>query len=226
MSGKVGSITTSIITDGLILNYDTANRASYPKTGTIINDTIGDNNGTLSGTTFQNVNSGIFNFDGTDDVIQLSSTVNLGTVYSVSFWFKTTQSQSSNGCWLASGSGNGFTMLLLRNNRIMFFRGVGTDYNYSVESLSYNDGNWHNLILTRNGTSTISMHLDATDISFSNAYGSGNLDTQLTFIGDDGGTWGTAVPYDGQLGPTTFYNRALSPTEILHNYNALKGRFN
>jgi hypothetical protein len=69
------------------------------------------------------------------------------------------------------------------------------------------------------------MHLDATDISFGGTYGSDNLDTQLTFIGDDGGTWGTAVPYDGQLGPITFYNRALSASEILHNYNALKGRF-
>ena len=73
------------------------------------------------------------------------------------------------------------------------------------------------------------MYLDATDISFpasgASGYGSGNLDTKLTFIGDDGGTWGTAVPYNGQMGPVLFYNRVLSTGEILQNYNALKSRF-
>jgi hypothetical protein len=29
----------------------------------------------------------------------------------------------------------------------------------------------------------------------------------------------------GNIGPCQIYNRALSPTEVLHNYNALKGRF-
>ena len=33
MSGRVGSITTDIIADGLVFNMDAANRASYPRTG-------------------------------------------------------------------------------------------------------------------------------------------------------------------------------------------------
>ena len=220
-----------IVTDGLVFTMDPLNEQSWTgpnssttynavgtHTGSIFNDTsgsYGDNNS--------------FDFDGTDDHIQLSNTINLGTTYSISFWFKTTQSRTSNGTWLAAGSGNGFTMLLLRNLRIQFYRGAGADYNYSAQSLSYNDGNWHNLVLTRNGTKDISMYLDATDISFpasgASGYGSGNLDTKLTFIGADGGTWGPAVPYNGQMGPISFYNRVLSGAEITQNYNALKGRF-
>ena len=215
----------SIVTDGLIFNMDPLNKQSWTgpnssttynavgaHTGSIFNDTsgsYGDNNS--------------FDFDGTDDHIQLSNTINLGTTYSISLWFKTTQGQTSNGCWLAAGSGNGFTMLLLRNVKIMLYRGSGTDYNYG--NASYNDGNWHNLILTRNGTSTITMYLDTTNVTHGSAYGSGNLDTKLTFIGDDGGTWGSAVPYNGQMGPVLFYNRVLSAGEILQNYNTLKGRF-
>ena len=30
---------------------------------------------------------------------------------------------------------------------------------------------------------------------------------------------------NGQIGPVHVYNRVLSTTEILHNYNALRGRF-
>ena len=48
MSGKVGSITTGIIADGLVLNMDAANRASYPKTGTTATDTVNNNVGTLN----------------------------------------------------------------------------------------------------------------------------------------------------------------------------------
>jgi hypothetical protein len=31
--------------------------------------------------------------------------------------------------------------------------------------------------------------------------------------------------YIGNMGSAQIYNRALSATEILHNYNALRGRF-
>ena len=30
---------------------------------------------------------------------------------------------------------------------------------------------------------------------------------------------------NGSIGPIHMYNRALSANEVLHNYNALKGRF-
>ena len=225
--GIISQTGNKIQTEGLIFYIDPAYKSSWSgpqssDTNTLVpNSTIsGSINNDTSGSYGDN-NS--FAFDGTDDFIQLSDTINLGTVYSISFWFKTTQSQTSNGCWLSAGSGNGFTMLLLRNNKIMLYRGSATDYNYG--NASYNDGNWHNLTLTRNGTSTITMYLDTTDVTEGSAYGSGNLDTQLTFIGDDGGTWGSAVPYNGQLGPITFYNRALSASDVLQNYQAQKGRF-
>ena len=50
MGIRIGSISTPIIADGLVFNMDAANRASYPKTGTTITDTIGNINGTIIGT--------------------------------------------------------------------------------------------------------------------------------------------------------------------------------
>ena len=99
MSGRVGSITTDIIADGLILNIDPANRASYPKTGTIVNDTIGTNNSTLqSSGMFENTNSGVFDFDGGTNYVLLPSTFqpyNL-TELTISAWFNPTSGDSQN----------------------------------------------------------------------------------------------------------------------------------
>jgi len=52
MGIRRGSISTPIIVDGLVFNMDAANRASYPQTGTTATDTVGNNVGTLNGTTF------------------------------------------------------------------------------------------------------------------------------------------------------------------------------
>jgi len=64
MSGRVGSITTDIIADGLVFNMDAANRASYIGTGTNVNDTVSQTTGSLrGGVGFEDVNFGIFDFD-------------------------------------------------------------------------------------------------------------------------------------------------------------------
>jgi hypothetical protein len=74
---KFGSITTPIVTDGLVFNMDAANRASYPKTGTIITDTIdGISSGSLeSDPTF--VEDIAIDYDGTDDYLQVGPSVSL-----------------------------------------------------------------------------------------------------------------------------------------------------
>src|SRR6056300_893270 len=60
-----------IVTDGLVLCLDAANRKSYPGSGSTWYDLSGNNyHGSINGATFAN---NTFNFDGTDDYIDLSS---------------------------------------------------------------------------------------------------------------------------------------------------------
>ena len=62
-----------IITDGLVLCLDAANRQSYPGSGTVWTDLAGSNNGTLTnGPTFSSANGGSIVFDGVDDFIELN----------------------------------------------------------------------------------------------------------------------------------------------------------
>ena len=102
MSGKIGSITTDIIRNGLVFNMDAANRAStIPSTSTDIGfNTI---NTSLSGSfvndTFYDSSTitPSLSFGGTDDYIQF--TENTGLNFSgdttISLWVKWTNNASS-----------------------------------------------------------------------------------------------------------------------------------
>ena len=68
-----------IITDGLLLHWDIADKNSYPGSGTTIYDLSGNGyNGTLyNGVGFSLANGGVLTFDGVDDIVYLSSAYSL-----------------------------------------------------------------------------------------------------------------------------------------------------
>ena len=72
---KFGSITTPIVTDGLVFNVDPANRASYVDGDTETLNTINSTqSGSISGATFVDTSGPTWNFDGTDDYIEIGAT--------------------------------------------------------------------------------------------------------------------------------------------------------
>jgi len=72
---------------------------------------------------------------------------------------------------------------------------------------------------THNG-STIKIYVNAIKGTDSSA-GSATTNSRPFFIGAEH----TGQHFRGNIGPVHVYNRALSANEVLHNYNALKGRF-
>ena len=218
MSGKVGSITTGIITDGLIFNVDPANRASYPRTGTTVTDTIGNVTGTLNGTgggnntpQWENLNGGAFDFDGSDDRINLG-TVSLNSNFSLSYWANHT---TSNNYKQMFGGANGFIQYTPQTSSTGKIRIYDGSSYVDVTSV-INDGNWFNIVHTYNG-STLKTYTNGS-LTDSRSYSETVSDFRI--IG--GGTW----YYEGKIANTHIYNRPISPTEVLYNYNALKDRFN
>ena len=81
-----------IVTDGLVLCLDAANKRSYPGTGTTWTDrsTSGTNVSMegMSSSNYSTNNAGVIDFDGTDDYIDAGSGLISGTNnnFSVSFW--------------------------------------------------------------------------------------------------------------------------------------------
>ena len=63
----------TVVTDGLVLALDAADRNSYPGSGTTWTDLSGNgNNGTLDNSvTYTSNNGGGLSFDGTDEIVLL-----------------------------------------------------------------------------------------------------------------------------------------------------------
>ena len=230
MSGRVGSITTGIVTDGLVFNMDPANRASYPKNGTIITDTISN----ISSGSFQSdptfVEDIAIDYDGTDDYLQVGPSVSLNGNFTISLWYKNTSGGSPSGYRNMIGGGGAGTYAFTLNGGVWK---TYTAQSPTWEPMSGNiiDGNWHNLtgIYNSNGytwTSYVNGVFYKTEVA---ATGGGTTigyqnfsSTSISRIGCRSNQ--SRFTY-GSIGTVYAYNRCLSANEVLHNYNALRDRF-
>lgn len=217
---KFGSITTPIITDGLVFNMDAANRASYPRTGTIITDTISN----ISSGSFQSdptfVEDIAIDYDGTDDYLQVGPSVSLNGNFTISWWYKNTSGGGVSGYRNFVGGGGAFQYGLTMNSGVWKTYTAGSP---SWEPMSSNiqDGNWHNLTAVNDNDNTnwTSYHNGQFFKTITRNYSSNSFSKI--------GTYSTAtIRFTlGSIGIIYAYNRCLSATEVLHNYNALRDRF-
>ena len=242
MSGRVGSITTEIIADGLIFNMDAANRAStIPSTSTdkAFNTTNLNNSGSLeNGVLFSNNNSGIWDFDGTDAYIEVESNGN-GTIFdtqifTIQAWFKSDidpDTVTAEIIWsydYPSHSSPNYSQHLRlggagdSSDEIQFLWNNGSTFKYiNVNgALTGTQTDWHNVAATyKSGEQK--LYLDGSQIGSNTETGTITYYDQEVWVGRGNGGW----YFNGKIPNIQFYNRALSANEVLHNYNALKGRF-
>ena len=233
------SYNTSTVRDGLVLHLDAANRKSYPGTGTTWNDLSGNgNNSTLvNGPTFSSNNSGSMSFDGGNDHNLLPTnffSFPTLTTFTISMWFKSTQTtggtlfgqQSTNNPASATGW---VPVIYLQSNGLIrvepFWTGATTNVILSTNAL--NNGAWHNVTTTFN-SNTNRLYVNGVF----NSQRTGLILTSFTtlyyyMIGAgfaSGRSLGTNY-FNGSISNFGFYNRAISDTEILQNFNALRGRY-
>ena len=237
-----GNITTNIIKSGLVFNMDPANRAStIPSTSTLktfntIN--LSQSGSIITDATWTNSTiSPAFNFDGSDGYIDAGKSISsLGNSYSkpltLSIWVNFSNS-SNNGIFSISRFNNqqGQIGIVGFTNKIRAYT-YGYAF-YKEASLTTSGSNWYYIVYSwvpnDNTNSKLYVNGEEKDTGTGNGTSpsSINLDTQngidvKTIIG---GYYSNVYTFNGNIGPTHIYNRALSAKEVLHNYNALKGRF-
>jgi len=228
MSGRVGSITTDIITDGLVFNMDAANRASYPKSGTTATDTVNSLTGTINGANFLTTDNGVFQFDGTDDYIDFPSpsATNAGTEESsINVWVKTGTNVSNNQTIYSERNGNVHIFSKLRINTNTFdyiFLTPSTTLVLSSTVGTPSTNSWYNICGTKNNNN-FKIYVNGV-LSNSSTTSMGSFSTSGTIFSNMGKET-SGLYLSGNIASQQIYNRALSATEVLHNYNALKGRF-
>ena len=252
MSGRVGSITTDIVSDGLVFNMDAANRACYPRTGTTATDTVNNIAGTLNGTSgdnntpqWEDINSGVFDFDGTDDVIIgdlpdnfIRTQPTSGRPHvSISFWMKPTGTSNCQVLGFSdqnNGSYIGVRYLASGGSLRIGCRGASA---FGVGFSGITSGEWNHIVAikeraTYSGGSyqpydqIKSIYLNGLLISAGNSTVNAVTPSKMIIgrIAETGlGYYGEN--FEGSIGPISLYHKELSASEVLHNYNALRGRF-
>ena len=238
----------SIVTDGLILCLDAANIKSYPGTGTTWFDISGrENHFTLvNGPVFAGGNK--FIFDGVNDSANSTNTINFSTnTITIQLILKANSYPTYNGNnlkFIFEHSNN------WNNNEHTFIHYYVADqgsgdivagtrgplangfvYNFGVFDKSlYNDLRWKfvNIVFDRRVTGStpesslytqgsVQTPINSTTNDFSD-----NFATNTLYLAARGGASFFA---DFELSYFSIYSRVLNQSEIIQNYNALRGRF-
>lgn len=234
MAGRI-SYLGGIVPDSLVLVLDAAKRDSYAGTGTVWNNISSNtsNCALVNGPAFNSENVGNIVFDGVNDYADLGNTINFSNYvngFTIGFWVKILNTSQKNKYLFSkttnSGDDNQFSVRYgyVTNTFELYagVPGVGASQDIRTNSqISVNDTSWHFLCYSV-GITTVG-YLDS-QAQFTNSY------TDLTFISSTRNN--LLASFDGSLafcnlslGYVVLYNRILSSSEILQNFNATKDRF-
>tara|TARA_B100000963_G_C22535264_1_gene629478 strand:+ start:444 stop:1190 length:747 start_codon:yes stop_codon:yes gene_type:complete len=245
---KFGSITTPIISEGLIWNMDAANRASYVPNATTSFSTINmGNSGSFEGNPIfltQPTSASCWQFDGVDDYITCGRDINPtfpgGTTdlisiedqkFTMNIWFKINTSSTQIA----------ITLPLRKVNAYHGYRALDIGYISGRAAIAMRDyvllkedgttwqlGEWGNLCITYTGNSTYNegweMYINGDKKNVIAGSHTGRNYRKSTALGARGGETPNGY-FEGEISCCQLYDRPLSSNEVLHNYNALKERF-
>jgi len=226
IANRSSSWPTELVTNGLVLLLDANNTNSYPGTGTTWTDLSGNNNnGTLTnGASYSSASGGSIVFDGVNDYVgsfptQISG---VGSKTICAFIYPTTTSRA--GICGIRNSTDGWVFTINRNasGNLTYFHTTGTTVEVSA-GISIN--NWVQVCVTY---STVT----STVILYKNGYQVGSTATSVStivgssfkgVIGDEDAS--ITTPFKGNISNLQIYNRDLSATEVLQNFNVTRTRF-
>jgi hypothetical protein len=217
----------TITTAGLVLWVDPGNPLSYSGSGTTVNDLSGNGiNGSLvNGVGYSSSNLGVFTFDGSNDGIRLSENSKLSiTTMTISSWHYSTN-YNQNGFLFektTNGSVNTQYSLFYNASNQIYYRFQGVDDMAITTSSFIPNSAWHNVVATYDGTNK-RIYVDGTLVGTKASAAPTTNIAGTSFIGAYGDIAG--YYFNGQIGPTFVYNRALAQGEIVKNFNVLRGRY-
>lgn len=237
----------NVVRDGLILYLDAANKKSFVNGSNTWRDLSGNNNHfTLYNIPTFN-SSGYFTFNGTTQYARSTNTLNLSATNKVTIlmWFKPASYPASGTVKLLYELTNNFNSYttgfvhsyndnsLSQNYEIFAALKGDVGYNIGVWSKTYfNDLLWKNSTCVFDTSQSSTENLFYVNGSFATAiqnpspgYASNNTNNfandYLYLVSRAGSNYFADI----NLASVQIYNRVLSASEILQNYNATKTRF-
>jgi hypothetical protein len=225
----------SLVTTGLTSWLDFSNSSSYPGTGTTIND-LSPNSGNavmVNGASYDSGLGGEISLNGSNQYIRTNN--DLGQYYSstnqsIFIWVKpsaagqiVTEVGFFNTGWIDS-------QIEIHNDGTIRFSTWHNNVNYPQKVVSSPQAfnQWYLLGFTYNGT-TLTAYING------QAIGTTNLTRSAPYNGGYGLAYylgyasptnmGVSAYFNGKIGAFYTYNRALTPTETLQNFNSTRSRY-
>ena len=178
------------------------------------------------------------NFDGVDDVVAMTDVLDMandGTdAYSISVWFKTTHTGSYQilvSKQKSTSAFNGYSLSMRGDlQRLHFFLGTVTGNDRLAGRTgtitSVNDGNWHHVALTYDGSQAIggfTLYYDGASEAITTEYN--NTPTSVAnsadfLIGARGTGGSPALYFDGNIDETSYFTSELSSSDVTAIYNS------
>lgn len=212
-----------IATDGNVLHLDGGLPASYPLVGTSWYDlTENSNNSVLiNGVTYNSSSKGYLEFNGSNQYVSVTGTTSIpigNSNYTIGVWFNA-DTLGSKGLvgWGNYGTSNEANAFRLTSNGLVNYWWL----NDLTVTTTITPGNWYYAVATFDGT-TRSIYVNGSLIGSDTPTGhnvttSGNLTVGVT---------NSTEYFDGDIGDVQIFDRAITSTEILQNYNSFVKRYN
>lgn len=207
---------SSILTNGLIVYLDASNTASYQSPNTTWNDLSGNNNNATlyNGVGFSTSNNGTLVFDKVDDYVQGAVNPNIQSPYAFTTitWFRPSSVASEQHLTNVKGISQFYVSSAAK---------LGTSNYGNLSGGTVLANTWYMASMSRRLSENSSIYLNDTEVSngvlpapgYTNAYVIGNYIS-------GGNYW-----FGGNIAVSLIYNRALSNSEIAHNFNVFKARY-
>jgi hypothetical protein len=229
------STVTSIVTTGLILNYDISNASSYPGSGTTVTDLTGSSNATLyNSPTYTATGGGYLTFNGSNQYLGTNTALgsklnpaNTSNVISIFVWAY----PMDNGVivqeigQIQPNAGWHDSQIEMVAGTLKFSVWTGNVQNLS-STISTPLNNWYYMGFTYNGTNLVGY------VNGASAVTSGAITRQTpganlfyAVAAADSTNLGDGTAANMRFGGMQIYNTALTAANVLTNYNAEKSRF-
>ena len=217
----------NIVKDGVVLCLDAADKNSYIGSGTTWSDlSPSGNDGTLSAAAIGTDVPGSMDFNGSSEYLTVTNSTSLQIAANITYdwWFKTTSTSGEDWFFSNNIGSTPLVMSSIDNSggiQFQFTDDDGTSVSGKYTDTSTLTG-WHHIALVSSGT-TATLYTDTvqkiTDTD-------GSFDT-ITLTTDFEIARDTRADryFAGSMDIFRIYNKALTPKEVLQNFNAQRSRF-
>lgn len=209
------------VTQGATVMVDVANEGNFKNRWT-------DRNQLFPEVIFMNTHS--VQMDGVNDRIDVAhnSAIDFGrlSTFTLSGWFKSPNTGTKN-YMEKMASNRGYRLLDSGGNKVQFeFRGASTTDRIRVETSSVtdmNDGNWHNVCITYDGSGTaagVKMYIDAAQKGLTTLNDGLVSDPLNSGVFSIGSRSGGGTNFVGNIDEISIWDSALTAIQVAELYNS------